>query len=415
MKDIPLVDRRDILKAGLGLTAASVFGTAAAQDGIAVPVDPTKILGATNSPLGSRSPFETPQRIIPGTPAPASASFTPLEILHGIITPADLHFERHHGGIPLIDPDRYELLIHGLVDRPMKFTLADLKRFPAESKLYFLECSGNGNSAARRPEDLAEDITPGRLDGLFSVSEWTGVKLSTLLKEAGTSRAATWMLAEGQDAAVMTRSIPMAKAWDDALIVYGQNGEALRPEQGYPARLFLPGWEGNANIKWLRRLEIGDGPFMTREETAKYTDPMADGRVKMFTFEMAPKSLITSPAYPEVMSSRGWQEVRGLAWSGGGSIARVDVSIDGGRRWQPARLQTPVLEKCAVRFSYGFDWQGEERIIMSRATDTAGNTQVHYAENESLRGPATFYHNSAIRPWKIARDGRVTFAMKEMV
>ena len=220
MKDIILVDRRDVLRAGLGLTAASLLATgASAQEGISVPPDSTKVLGATNSPLGSRSPFENPQRIIPGTPAPASASFTPLEALHGIITPADLHFERHHGGIPLIDPDRYELMIHGLVDRPMKFTLSDLKRFPAQSHLYFLECSGNGNSAARRPDDLPEEITPGRLDGLLSVSEWTGVKLSTILNEVGVRRSASWLLAEGQDAAVMTRSIPISKALDDAMIV----------------------------------------------------------------------------------------------------------------------------------------------------------------------------------------------------
>lgn len=419
MTKLPIMDRREVLKAGLRLGSASVLLGSAAQaavDDIVVPADPTRQLGSPTTPRGQRSPFEAPQRFIRGgVGAPASASFTPLEVLHGIITPADLHFERHHGGIPLIDPARYELLIHGLVDRPLKFSLDDLKRFPAQSKLHFIECSGNGSQAALAPDNLPEQITPGQLDGLFSVSEWTGVRLATLLAEVGASRNASWMLAEGQDAAVMTRSIPMRKAWDDAMVVYAQNGEALRPEQGYPVRLLLPGWEGNANIKWLRRLELSDAPFMTREETSKYTDPMADGRVRMFTFEMAPKSLITSPTYPLVMTRKGWHEIRGIAWSGAGKVARVEVSTDGGRRWQDAQLQTPVLEKCATCFRFGFDWQGEERILMSRATDEHGRTQLPYQQNEAVRGPGTFYHNSAIRPWRIDRDGVITFAMKRML
>ena len=416
MEKLPILDRRDVLKAGLG-SAALLLGAAAAraQPSVQAPPDSTRLLGEPTRALGQRSPFEQPSRYIAGAPAPASASFTPLEALHGIITPADLHFERHHGGIPLIDPARYELLIHGLVQRPLKFTLEELKRFPAQSRLCFIECSGNGRQAAMAPDQLPEEITPGQLDGLFSVSEWTGVKLSTLLEEVGARRSATWMLAEGQDAAVMTRSIPLRKAWDDAMVVYAQNGEALRPEQGYPLRLLLPGWEGNTHIKWLRRLELGDTPFMTREETSKYTDAMADGRVRMFTFEMAPKSVLTSPTYPLQMSRKGWHELRGLAWSGGGRIARVDVSIDGGAHWHEAALQAPVLGKCATAFRWGFEWQGEERILMSRATDEHGRTQLLYRENEALRGPATSYHNSAIRPWKIHRDGRITFAMKELL
>lgn len=409
-----LIDRRDVLRAGLGSAALLIGGKGAqAQSGIA-PADTTKLLGTPTSTLGQRSAFEQPGRILMGTPAPASASFTPLEILHGIVTPSDLHFERHHGGIPLIDPAHYELLIHGLVDRPMKFSLDDLKRFPAQSRLHFIECSGNGRQAAMAADRVPEEITPGQLDGLFSVSEWTGVKLSTLLNEVGARRSARWMLAEGQDAAVMTRSIPMRKAWEDAMIVYAQNGEPLRPEQGYPARLFLPGWEGNTHIKWLRRLELGDAPFMTREETSKYTDAMADGRVRMFTFEMAPKSIITSPSYPGRLMQRGWHEIRGLAWSGAGRIARVEVSIDGGRHWQQAQLQEPVLDRCAVCFRYGFDWQGGEHILMSRATDEQGQTQLPYPQNEARRGPATSYHNSAIRPWKLQRDGSLRFAIREL-
>lgn len=417
MKDFPLLDRREVLKAGLRFSTATLGMGAAGAFGQSVPFAPpdsTKVLGPPPSALGQRSPFETPQKFLrPGTAA-AGASFTPLEILHGIITPADLHFERHHAGIPVIDPGSFELMIHGLVDRPMKFTLNDLKRFPATSKICFIECSGNGRQAASLPDGLPEDITPGQLDGLFSVSEWTGVKLSTLLDEVGASRRATWMLAEGQDAAVMGRSIPMRKALDDAMVVYAQNGEAIRPEQGYPLRLLLPGWEGNANVKWLRRLEISDAPFMMRDETSKYTDAMADGRMRMFTFEMAPKSLITNLSYPHVMQRKGFHEIRGIAWSGGGKIARVDISLDGGRNWARAALQEPVLDKCATCFRYGFDWQGEERIIMSRATDEQGNTQLGYVDNEANRGPGTSYHNSAIRPWKIHADGHITFAMKEV-
>jgi sulfane dehydrogenase subunit SoxC len=417
MKDFPILDRREVLRAGLRLGTASVVAGAAGafgQDAPFAPPDSTKVLGPPPSGVGYRSPFETPERYLrPGT-GPAGASFTPLEVLQGIITPADLHFERHHAGVPTIDPAAYELMIHGLVDRPMKFTLADLKRFPAASKICFVECSGNGRQAAALPDGLPEDITPGQLDGLFSVSEWTGVKLSTLLNEVGASRRAKWMLAEGQDAAVMARSIPMRKAWDDAMVVYAQNGEAIRPQQGYPLRLLLPGWEGNSNVKWLRRLELSDSPFMTRDETSKYTDAMADGRMRMFTFEMAPKSLITWPTYPNTMQRKGFHELRGIAWSGGGKIARVDVSVDGGRNWQRAALQEPVLDKCAVCFRYGFDWQGEERIIMSRATDENGNSQVGYIQNEAERGPGTSYHNSAIRPWKIHPDGHITFAIKEM-
>lgn len=409
-----IVDRRDVLRAGLGLSGAVLLGGtgARAQEGTA-PADTTRSLGETSSPVGSRSPFENPERIM-GQPGHATASFTPLEVLHGVITPSDLHFERHHAGIPVVDPSRYELMIHGLVDRPMKFSLEDLRAFPATTRTHFIECSGNGRRAALPPESLSGELSPGQLDGLLSTSEWTGVKLSTLMHEVGARSAATWFVAEGQDGAEMSRSIPMSKAWDDAMIVYAQNGEAIRPEQGYPARLLLPGYEGNTSVKWLRRIELTDAPQMGREETAKYTDAMADGRVRQFSLQMAPKSLITSPSYPVTMQRRGWHEIRGVAWSGGGRIARVEVSIDGGRSWREARLEGQVLDKCAVRFCFGFDWQGEERLIMSRATDENGDYQLPYVENEANRGPGTFYHNNAIRPWKIHRDGRVTFAMADM-
>lgn len=417
MKHLVSSKRRNLLKAVLGFFSSSLFvinRNSHAQTNPGPVADTTKSLGTAPTEIGERSPFEKIKRFV-RAPAPAGVSFTPLEELSGIITPSDLHFERHHAGVPLIEPERYELLVHGMVERPLKFSLADLKRFPAESRICFIECSGNGFQAALPPEAIPDEITAGQMDGLFSTSEWTGVMLSTLLKETGALSGARWFLAEGQDAAVMTRSIPMEKAWDDAMVVYAQNGEPLRPEQGYPVRLLLPGWEGNTSIKWLRRIELSDKPFMTREETSKYSDAMPDGRIKMFTFLMGTKSLITSPSFSIDMPGTGWNEVRGLAWSGSGKIEKVEVSTDGGLHWHDAELQHPVLSKCATRFRLGWEWDGKEAILMSRATDEFGNTQFTYEENENGRGPRTFYHNNAIRAWKIHADGNVSFALKDLL
>lgn len=416
MKFVDRRQRRNFLKTGLGVFSGGMLlggRQLVAGTGTQPGADNARVTGASPSAIGSRSPYEKTGRLV-AAQSPAGVSFTPLEKLHGIITPSGLHFERHHAGVPDIRPEDYELLIHGMVERPLKFSLADLKRFPAESRICFIECSGNGFRAALPPEAIPRDVSPGQLDGLFSTSEWTGVRLSTLFREAGALAGAKWFLAEGGDAALMDRSIPMTKAWNDAMVVYAQNGEPLRPEQGYPARLLLPGWEGNANVKWLRRLQLSDAPFMTREETSKYSDAMADGRIRQFTFEMAVKSLITAPCFPVDMPGKGWNEIRGLAWSGAGRIARVEVSVDAGRNWQAAELQAPVLSKCATRFRFGWDWNGRETIIMSRATDEAGNTQLPYTDNEKGRGPGTFYHNSGIRAWKIHADGHVSFALRDL-
>ncbi len=371
-----------------------------------VQADPTKVLGAPTSVLGQRAPGEQPRRAM-GRPAVTASSRTPIEQLRGIITPADLHFERHHAGVPAIDPNQYELLIHGMVDRPMTFTLDDLKRFPAESRLCFVECSGNSGADYRSP---APERTPGQIDGLLSTSEWTGVLLSTLLREVGVSPDASWLLAEGGDAAVMSRSIPLEKALDDAMIAYGQNGEAIRPEQGYPARLLLPGWEGNAQVKWIRRVEVSDRPFMTREETSKYTDPLTDGTARQFSFVMDAKSIITFPAFPNVLPERGWWEITGLAWSGRGRITRVEVSTDGGSSWAPAQLQEPVLSKCTTRFRHIWNWDGGEALLMSRAIDETGYVQPDYETLVAARGPGTSYHYNNIRPWRVEADGRVFYA-----
>src|SRR5216117_1045191 len=407
MTDAP-ISRRVLLASVAGTLGALALDRAgmAQVPGQAptVPPDPTKVPGAPLSELGQRSPFERPRRIAVGSGQ--GSSLAPLQDLVGIVTPADLHFERHHAGVPAIDPQRYKLLIHGMVERPQVFDLDALKRFPAVSRLHFLECSGNGSASYR---GISPNLSPQLIDGLTSTSEWSGVPLALLFREVGVKPGAKWFLAEGEDAAVMSRSIPIEKAWDDALIAYGQNGEAIRPEQGYPARLFLPGWEGNANVKWLRRIELSDRPFMTREETSKYTDPMADGTARMFSLMMDARSLITYPAYP-VTLGRGWIEINGIAWSGSGKIQRVDVSTDGGTTWTAARLQAPVLSKAHTRFRHLWNWTGGEAVIMSRAVDETGYVQPTRDTLIAARGVSSVgYHINPITGWLIRPDGTVVY------
>ncbi|MDH5758030.1 MAG: sulfite dehydrogenase [Gemmatimonadota bacterium] len=402
-------------RAWIGTTAGLAAGIlvhhqvdAQVSDGSSSPGGPEPTsLGRLPSELGSRAPREQPRRRVYRN-AHSGGSGTPLQDLHGIITPADLHFERHHGGVPDIDPDTYSLTIHGLVRRPTTFSLADLKRFPARSRICFLECSGNGNGTYRT-EGVRRETTVQSADGLFSTSEWTGVPLSTLFREVGVDSGATWFLAEGADAAHLARSIPVEKAWDDAMIVYAQNGEAIRPEQGYPARLLLPGWEGNANVKWIRRIELSDAPFMTREETSKYTDPLQDGTARQFSFVMDAKSVITFPSYPYVLPEPGWWEVSGLAWSGRGRITGVEVSSDGGASWHDAELEEPVLPKCATRFRALWNWTGEPAVLMSRARDETGYVQPTLARLVEARGAGSSYHANQIRAWSVEPDGRVFF------
>lgn len=369
--------------------------------------DPVRAPGHGTTAVGTRAPSvhlaRTPVGEVVGD------SLTPLQDLYGIITPSDLHYERHHAGVPTIDPTEYRLLVHGLVDRPLIFTLDELQRFPSRSQIYFLECSGNGRAGYRA---MSPRTTPQAIDGLTSTSEWTGVPLATLLREAGVQSAARWLLAEGGDAALLTRSIPLAKALDDALVAYAQNGEPLRPEQGFPVRLVLPGWEGNTNIKWLRRIKVGDEPFMTREETARYTDALPGGVARQFSFVMDAKSIITFPAYPTVLPAHGWWEIRGLAWSGRGRITGVDVSTDGGASWSSAALQGPVLPLAHTRFRYLWRWGGERATLMSRATDETGYVQPTLAALRAARGPGTGYHYNNIRAWDVDPTGRVTFAAR---
>ena len=359
--------------------------------------------GTPALPEGGKAPQEQLQKTVQGLMQTESA--TPIHRLHGMITPSDLHFERHHSGVPTINPDQYELLLHGLVETPLTFTLQDLKRFPAVSRICFVECAGNCEDYFNKPPET----TAQQLAGLTSQSEWTGVLLSTLLREAGLRKNARWILAEGGDAALMTRSIPIAKAMDDTIVAYAQNGEAIRPQQGYPARLILPGFEGNTCVKWLRRLEVGDQPWMSREETARYTDPMSNGTARQFSFVMDARSVITSPTFPQQLEP-GWHEIRGLAWSGRGSVSSVDISTDGGGNWQPAILQPPVLDKAQVRFTLPWQWDGKERLLLSRATDSTGYQQPMAAELIAARGIGSLiYHNNAIIGWRVKSDGSVYY------
>lgn len=359
--------------------------------------------GPLPSEYGERSPFESD---VVRLPSPTS-SRTPLQDLHGTMTPNSLFFERHHAGIPQIDPAQHRLMVHGKVERPTIFTMDDIKRFPATSVIHFHECSGNSGSEWKE-ETIAETAQAGF--GLVSQTEWTGVPLKTVLNEVGIDPAATWLLAEGADAAAMTRSIPVEKAMDDALLAYAMNGEALRPANGYPVRLVLPGWEGNSNVKWLRRIEVGNEPWETREETSKYTDLMPDGTARQFTFVMEAKSVITSPSGGQRIASPGFVEISGIAWSGRGRITRVDVSTDGGETWQEAALQDPVLPVALTRFRLPWTWDGQPARLQSRAVDETGYVQPTMQQLVEVRGVNSTYHMNGIKTWAVDASGEVTSA-----
>ena len=401
MNDGPPLNRRRFLKhsaAAMALGAAALMRPAVQAAEPSASVDPMRIPGSAARPYGTRSPHETVQRAENN-----GISHTPLQDLHGIITPSSLHFERHHNGVPDIDPAGHRLLIHGLVERPRVFTVEELKRLPSVSRLAFIECAGN----TRDGWGEASDTTVQQTHGLTSTSEWTGVTLATVLEAAGIKREAAWMLAEGRDAAGLDRSVPLTDGLlNEALICYGQNGEALRPEQGYPLRLLIPGYEGNINIKWLRRLKLGSAPFMTRWETSKYTDLMPDGTAYQFTLVMDAKSVITHPSGRQQIQ-KGFNEIRGLAWSGRGRITQVEISVDGGRRWQRAQLQEPALPQCHTRFRFPWRWTGEDTIVQSRCTDESGSVQPTREALIAARGIHSSYHYNGIQSWHIGRDGRV--------
>ena len=388
--------------AGAALTACSA-PDATPPEAAAAP----SLLGAPVRRYGERSPHETVARGVRDSQTPeAASSRTPLDETYGIITPSALHFERHHAGVPDIDPTTHKLLIHGLVERPMMFTLSDLKRMPSVSKVHFVECSGNSGG-----EWSAKGAPTVRLShGLASCSEWTGVPLRTLLDEVGVKPEAKWLLAEGDDACRMQRSVMIEKALDDAIVAYGQNGEALRPEQGYPVRLVLPGWEGNTNVKWLRRIKLTEGPQFTKDETSKYTELMEDGKAWIFTFEMDAKSVITAPSGGHSIGGPGYHEVTGLAWSGRGKITSVEVSTDGGTSWSEASLQQPVYSRAFTRFRLPWTWDGSECVLLSRCRDETGYVQPTRQELIAQRGRYSAYHCNRIKGWRIVADGSVSNA-----
>lgn len=409
--------RRGLLKAGLasaGAAAATILtaGTArAAGDPLITEIqDWNKTLGdgVDAKPYGVPSEFEKDvvRRSVPWLTADSKSSinFTPLHELDGIITPNGLCFERHHGGVAVIRPEDHRLMIHGLVDTPLVFTMQELMRFPRENRAYFLECAANSGMEWRGAQLNGCQFTHGMVHCVM----YTGVPLKLLLQEAGIKPEGKWLLAEGADASAMTRSIPIEKALDDCLVAFKMNGEALRPEQGYPVRLCVPGWEGNMWVKWLRRLEIGDQPWAQREETSKYTDLLADGTARMHTWEMDVKSVITIPSpQAPITHGKGRTVLTGLAWSGRGQglITRVDVSIDGGKNWQAARLDGLSLPKALHRFYYDFDWDGSELLLQSRAIDSEGLVQPTKNELRAARGANSIYHNNGIQTWWIRKDG----------
>ncbi len=406
----PGPNRRDFLRRGLtvgaGLTFAGTGGARGEQLGI--PEWSHELgSGVTTPAYGVPSMYEknVVRKWLPWfqVARESSVGFAPLQHLSGSITPNGLFFERHHAGVPGIDPDRHRLVLHGMVDRPLVFTVEDIKRFPSVSVVHFIECAGN--TAMEWQSAQANSVQFSH--GMVSSCEWTGVALKILLDEAGLRTQARWMLVESADSAAYARSIPLEKALDDAIIVYAQNGESLRPEQGYPLRLVLPGWEGSTNIKWLRRIEIGDRPWNTREETARYADLLEDGVSRQFTFIQEAKSVITSPCPEAPLTARGKHIINGLAWSGEGRIAGVDVSFDGGRSWRESNLHGPVIPKALTRFSLPWAWNGQEALLQSRARDETGYVQPTIGQLREARGVNSIYHNNMIMTWHVKPDGAV--------
>ncbi len=330
-------------------------------------------------------------------------SWTPLHQLEGTITPNGLHFERHHNGVPEIDTDQWTVSIHGLVNRALSFSLDALRRYPMQSRIGFIECGGNSNTLWH--ENPVQAAT-GHLHGLVSCAEWTGVTLSTLLAEAGVQPKAQWLVVDALDASGMTISLPLEKCLDDVLVALFQNGEPLRAENGFPARLFVPGWEGVVNVKWLRSLQLSDKPLWSRFDTVSYTDLLKNGQADRLTYTMGVKSVITSPSLGNSLQP-GFNEIRGLAWSGAGHIESVDISADGGVSWHTAKLQEPVLDKSLTRFTIAWQWDGKPCVLMSRATDSVGRTQPGRNELIEEKGINVYYHYNAIVAWGVQADGTV--------
>lgn len=433
-------NRRRFLKkgaalAGLAVGAGSVVASAesavvpepAAAPAAAPAAPPAAAVDDVNSLervlYGERSKFVKSVRVIDQSsddphghgghgpePAPYRPSArTPVRDSIGIITPSSLHFTTQHlYGVPVIDPASHTLLVHGLVDRSLTFSMDDLMRFPSISRILFLECIAN------QPNSRGK--TANETHGRMGCSEWTGVPLGLLLQEAGLQKGGTWVVAEGAEGGKHQKSVPMGKVMDDVLVAYGQNGEPIRPDNGFPLRLLVPGYEGIYQVKWLRRIKVVDRPYLTYQEQARFISP--DKRTRQFAYELGPKSVITFPSGDHVLPKPGFYTISGLAWSGGGAVRSVEVSTDNGKTWQNAPLQQPVLSRAHTRFTFSWKWNGEEAVIMSRCTDELGQQQPSLAEFKAfwmgrdapLQAPPEYGHMNQIMPWKVNRDGRVVNA-----
>ncbi|SCX72026.1 sulfite dehydrogenase [Variovorax sp. EL159] len=411
--------RRDFIRNAFAAAVAGTAASTALAQSSTADGDPAILqLPAHSTGLGqpvvtdgygkpSKYEANVQRRQSPGlTPtAQASVSFAPLQSLFGIVTPSGLHFERHHQGWWDIDPSKHRLMINGMVKAAKVFTLDELMRLPSVSRFHFIECGANtgmewGNVAVP---------TAQYTHGMLSCSEFTGVPLITLLEMAGADlKGERFVLAEGADGSSMTRTIPMSLIRSgEVLVAYGQNGEMLRPEQGYPLRLVVPGVQGVSWIKYLRRIELGDQPYGTKDETVHYVDLMPDGQHRQYTSIQECKSVVTTPSGGQMLLDKGFYNITGLAWSGRGKVKRVDVSVDGGRNWRTARLESPVLSKCLTRFNIDWVWDGSPAIIQSRAMDDTGYVQPSYRQLRAVRGTRSIYHNNAIQSWQVQPSGEV--------
>jgi sulfane dehydrogenase subunit SoxC len=344
--------------------------------------------------------------------------YTPLQDYGGIITPSSLHFvQQHSSHLPDIDPQQHRLTIHGMVDRPLSFSMEELKRLPSVSRVHFVECQGNSSAMIHGTGNQNMGLPVQFVWGMTSCSEWTGVPLSVLLNLAGVQKEASWLVYEGADPGKFSHTLPMAKALDDVFVAYGQNGEPVRREQGYPIRMLVPGWEGPFNVKYLSHIKVVDQPYHTWNESMNHSISRADvgGKSRWYHFEWAPKSVITRPSAGMAIPGRGYVQITGLAWSGGGKVSKVDVSTDGGRSWKEATLQTPVHTKAHTRFTFDWAWDGGEAVLLSRCTDERGEVQLSRAElyknwgisdADSKKAVRTTHFN-AMQPWIVARDGSV--------
>jgi sulfane dehydrogenase subunit SoxC len=347
---------------------------------------------------------------------------TPLQDTVGFITPSPLHYVISHAHEPPdIDPREHRLMIHGMVDRPLIVTVEEIKRLPSVSRPHFIECNANSSTAGPGgPARVAVEATVRETHGFTSCSIWTGVPLSLLLDQAGVQKGATWIIAEGSEEGKHAKSLPLEKALDDSLVAYGQNGEAIRPEQGYPLRLVVPGWEGINNVKWLRRIKVVDQPYMGMMESTKYPSLRLDGKARWFQFELGPRSVITRPSGGQKLPAPGFYEISGLAWSGRGTIRKVEISTDRGRTWKEAQIQGPAYSKAHTRFGMGWTWDGEETILQARCLDDQGEVQPTMADLAKIWGVQLDFfkstsivigHFNAIQPWKVNRDGSVQNAL----